>query len=95
MATRKGSLKALRNKENRDATHTTIKCYLMGKLIVKDLREPIEEMVLATSILAHKASMVLNRMIIHLLKNGMELPDLNNLTLFRQFFMIGNEGKIL
>ena len=52
-------------------------------------------MVLGTSILAYKASMVFNRMLIHLLKNGMELPDLNNQTLFRQCFCIGNEGKIL
>ena len=95
MATLKGTLRAARNKENRDASHTTIKCCLMGKLIRKDLREPIEEMVLGTSILAYKASMVFNRMLIHLLKNGMDLPDLNNQTLFRQCFCIGNEGKIL
>ena len=82
-------------KEKRDGKREqTIKCNLSGRLLGKPEEKEkilmsILDLVSSVSKMAHKASIVFNRMLLHCLNNDIDLPDLTEKTLYNQCFNIG------
>jgi len=90
---RTATLKA--KKEKRDGKREqTIKCNLSGRLLGKPeekekMLTSILDLVSSVSKMAHKASIVFNRMLLHCLNNDTDLPDLTDKILYNQCFNIG------
>ena len=85
---RTATLKA--KKEKRDGKREqTIKCNLSGRLLGKPEEKEkmlmsILDLVSSVSKMAHKASIVFNRMLLHCLDNDTDLPDLTDKILYNQ-----------
>lgn len=78
-----------RIKNRKGKEERVVKCSLSKKLIENSLMEEIEKWVHVTSKVTNKGSLVFNRLLLHCLNNGLELPDLTDQTLYVQCFNIG------
>lgn len=83
-----------RFKNKKGKREKVVKCSLQNRLIEKSLLPEIEKWVLTVSKITNKGSLVFNRLLLHCLNNGIELPNLSDLTLYLQCLNIGS-GVIL
>jgi len=80
-----------RRKANKNLDEYVIKTSLSGKLCnTQEIRERINDLILNTSKIINLGSLVFNRLLLHYLNEGIELPDFNQ-TLYDQCFTIGTK----
>ena len=76
-------------KECSTKDETVIKCSLSGVLIEKNLSSEIDKWVINCSKVINRGSLVFNWLLLYCLNNNIELPDLNDQTLYNQCYNIG------
>ena len=77
---------------NRKRTdEVVVKCCLSSRILNTLVKDEIQKRVLQTSKIVHRGSLLFNRLLLHCLQTGSELPPIDDLTFFRQCFTMGIE----
>ena len=77
--------------ERRDKDEVVVKCCLSSRLKESQIKQELQNRILNTAKIVHRGSLIFNRLLLHCFTTNITLPDLNDLTLYRQCFVSGIE----